>query len=112
MKSFKVTTPFGTETCTMSASSYADKGAHLAIQLWCDEGPFATMTVNLPAQSRKYAGNFSFVDVNNCPWAPALIKKLSIGKPVAGVYANSGWCSYPLYEFDLVAIAKYTGRED
>lgn len=109
MKEFTVTTPFGTETCTMSASKYADKAGHIALQLWCEEGPFATITVNLPG-IRGESKNVSCVDTNNCPWAPALIKRLKIGEPT-GKYMNSGFCVYPVYKFDLSKIAEYTGKE-
>ena len=107
LKSFKVTTPFGTETCTMSASNYGKKG-HIALQLWCEDGPFATITVNLPGL-RGMKQNVSAVDVNNCPWAPALIKRLGIGKDT-GHYLCSGFCVYPVYEFDMDRIAYYTGK--
>ena len=109
MKSFKVTTPFGTEKCTMLASTYAGKFGHLALQLWCEDGPFATLTVNLPGL-RGTKPNVSAVDTNNCPWAPALIKRLGIGKPT-GDYLHSGFCTYPVYEFDMQKIAEYTGKE-
>lgn len=108
-KPFTVTTMFGKERCTMSASKYADKAGHIAIQLWCADGPFATLTVNLPGV-RTMPKNVSCVDTNNCPWAPALIKRLKIGKPT-GHYLHSGFCSYPVYTFDLDKIAEYTGRK-
>lgn len=108
MKTFKVTTPFGTEKCTLSASTYAGKSGHIALQLWCEDGPFATITVNLPGL-RGTKRNVSCVDVNNCPWAPALIKKLGIGKDT-GHYLCSGFCTYPVYSFDVDKIAEYMGR--
>ena len=109
MKEFKVTTRFGTETCTMSASKYADRQGHIAIQLWCEDGPFATITLN-HAGLRGLSRNVSCVDTNNCPWAPALIKRLKIGEPT-GHYLHSGFCSYPVYNFDTAKIAEYTGKE-
>ena len=109
MKTFKVTTPFCTEKCSMSASTYAGKSKHIALQLWCEDGPFATLTVNLPGL-RGTSRNVSCVDTNNCPWAPALIKRLKIGKPT-GHYLDSGFCSYPVYEFDVEKIAEYVGRK-
>ena len=109
MKTFKVTTMFGTELCTMSASKYADKAGHIALQLWCEDGPFATLTVNLP-QVRKMPKNVSAVDTNNCPWAIELIKRLGIGEPT-WKYATSGFCGYPIFEFNLEKIAEYTGKK-
>ena len=106
-RSFKVNTFFGTETCTLSAGKYADN-KHIALQLWCAEGPFATLTVNL-RETRSHPGNYAFVDTNNAPWAESLIKRLKIGKPT-GKWAHSGFCAYPLYEFDLEKVKWYTGK--
>lgn len=88
----------------MSASSYA-QGKHIALQLWCEDGPFATLTTNLAPKGTDK--NIQAVDTNNCPWAPALIKRLKIGTPT-GKYVHSGFCTYPLYEFDMERIAYYT----
>lgn len=105
MKEFKVTTPFGAETCTMSTATC---GGHIHIQLWCEDGPFATLTRNLAP--RGTARNVTAVDTNNCPWAESLIKRLKIGTPT-GNYVRSGFCMYPLYAFDTDRIAAYTGKE-
>ena len=70
---------------------------NLALPMWCEDGPFATLTVNL---DEKLPGNQAYVDVNNCPWAEDLIRQYEIGKPLGRV-RPSGWCVYPLYEFDL-----------
>lgn len=59
--------------------------------------PFATLTVNLPTEMPE---NMAYVDTNNCPWAEEFIAKYELGKPT-GQTANSGWCTYPLYVFDL-----------
>ena len=44
--------------------------------------------------------NKAYVDTNNCPWAEDFIEKNGLGK-FLGIYGNSGYCTYPLYEFDL-----------
>ena len=90
-KSFKVTTPFGTEVCTMSSSNYA-QGNHIAIQLWCEDGPFATLTTNLAPKGTDK--NIQAVDTNNCPWAPALIKRLKIGEPEDTTQPNTDPTEY------------------
>jgi len=105
MKTFDVHTMWGIEKdCTLSVGKY-DNNGHIAIQIWCEDGPFATLTVNLPA-TKKLPMNQAFVDTNNFPGGPALIKQLGIGKRIAGS-AVSGFCSYPLYEFDEEALRNW-----
>ena len=81
------------------ASNYVDDGS-LAVVLVRDDGsPYANVTVCL-SESASLPGNQAFVDTNNDPWAPAFLKENGIASP-AGKSARSGWCDYPLYEFDL-----------
>lgn len=76
---------------------------NLAIELYCwDEEyggttNFATLTVNLQA---KLPPNLAFVDTNNVKEAEDFIKEYGLGTPT-GMYGKSGFCSYPLYEFNL-----------
>ena len=74
----------------------------LAVQLISAIPPwsrFATITVNINGggQDEKHA----YLDTNNCPWAEEFIKDNNIAKPVEGVVGYSGFCQYPLYEFNL-----------
>lgn len=114
MKSFKVTTTYGqvlcrhTTTCTMTAGIDARKSGHIALQLWGKDGPFATLTTN-PTGLRGLKRNVSCVDTNNCPWAPALIKRLGIGKPT-GHYVYSGFCAFPVYSFDIDKVREICGK--
>ena len=106
MKTFEVKTAYSCEpNCFLEQAEYSEN-QHIALSVWCDDGPFADITVNLP-DTKRYPKNFGFVDINNFPQALALINKLGIGEPV-GYHAFSGWCEYPLYEFDLEAIKKWT----
>jgi hypothetical protein len=71
---------------------------NLAIQLWSDDEPFSTLTTNLFV---KLPPNQAFVDTNNngneiIDWIIAN----GFGKPV-GISQRSGFCMYPLVEFDL-----------
>lgn len=78
---------------------YVCNGA-LAVKLYSRTvGPYATLTVNLPESDDLEYGH-AFVDVNNCPWAKEFIKKYELGY-FANKYASSGWCTYPLYKFDV-----------
>ena len=94
---------WGMETeVTLEIAHYAEN-KNLAIQMWCEDGPYAILTVNL---SQKCKPNCAFVDTNNCPWAENFIEKYKLGMPT-GNMKMSGFCIYPEYEFDLAEIAKY-----
>ena len=94
---------WGMETeVTLEIAHYAEN-ENLAIQMWCEDGPYAILTVNL---SQKCKPNCAFVDTNNCPWAENFIEKYKLGMPT-GDMEMSGFCIYPEYEFDLAEIAKY-----
>jgi len=75
------------------------QGNNLAISMHDTETyePFAKLTVNLREGLKENQG---YVDTNNCPWAIDFIKKYELGKPTGDVF-RSGYCVYPLYEFDM-----------
>ena len=93
------------ENCYLFVDKYvADES--IAIEIWNDEeGPVARITTCLDKLSA-YPGNLSFVDTNNCPWAEKFIETYHLGKPT-GAMGTSGFCEYPLYEFDLDEIRKH-----
>lgn len=62
--------------------------------------PYATLTVNLPNTILKVQPNQAFVDLNNFPTAEDFVTHNGLGK-FTGLYDVSGFCTYPLYEFDL-----------
>ena len=71
----------------------------LALELVTDEGePFCSLTVNLPTHGAD--NETAYVDTNNCPWAEEFILANDIGYPTGDV-ATSGFCTYPLYHFDI-----------
>lgn len=87
-------------------SAYTDNDT-LAVMLITEEGePFATITVNLDASDSITDPACAFIDTNNCPWAEEFLKKNEIGTPT-GIYGRSGWCSYPLYRFNIDKIPLY-----
>lgn len=80
-------------------AKYSNNG-NLAIVLRCENGePFSTLTVNL-SDYPKLKPNMAFVDTNNNLTAEEFIKEYELGKPT-GTIGFSGYCVYPLYEFDL-----------
>lgn len=63
-----------------------------------DETPFTNLTVNL--EFGPLEENQAFIDINNNPWAEEFLEKNNIAY-YTGISAPSGYCIYPLYEFNL-----------
>jgi len=100
MKTYKIETEFGDYEVAIELDSYRTDGS-LAIELIDveEQWPFAMITVCLPEEG--IAGdNFTFIDTNNCPWAPEFIRNNHLGVPT-GNLGFSGFCTYPLYNMDL-----------
>ena len=95
---------FGETEVIVFTSKYISND-NFAIQLMCDEGPYATLTVNL---GEKCESNCSYVDTNNCPWAEDFIAEHKLGTKT-GKYGYSGYCVYPEYEFNIEELSKYRG---
>ena len=83
---------------TLTMSHYQKKyGGGIAVQMWDDEGPYATLTVNLhPATCKE---GCAFVDVNNCGngivhW----LEENGIAIPT-GRWQRSGFVNYPEVRF-------------
>lgn len=75
----------------------------IAIQAFKDGEPYGTMTVNLPNQITgdcEMIGikNAAYIDTNNFPWATLFIEKGFATD--TGFIKRSGFCEYPLYQFD------------
>lgn len=99
------------KNCVLRVGNYKASGAP-AIQIWSPEdGPIATLTVCLPDEPLDDETE-SFVDVNNFPDGVALIEKYGLGRRSPwGRVGFSGYCMYPLYEFDLDELKKHE-KED
>lgn len=110
METYEINNGYGTpEKVTIRRSTYMNNGS-LAVVLICDDGmPYTTLTVNLDGVDilLKARPNYAFVDTNNNAFAEAFLKNNELAKPVIDartdepVCAKSGFCTYPLYEFDL-----------
>ena len=96
---------FNDEILGINIEKYANND-NLAIMLICEtEGfpePYATITVNIDDLDE----NQSCVDTNNCPWAIDLIEEYKLGEPT-GKIIQSGFCTYPVYQFDINELKKY-----
>lgn len=82
------------DVLTLEITEYRKPKGRVALQLWCEDGPYATVSVNLPNEPCK-EGQF-FVDTNNCPWAEAWLEKNDIATD-DGYLSFSGYCAYPRY---------------
>lgn len=91
---------------TRVSTYYANNNLAIEIVCWNEEDgtePFASLTVNtqtiLPA-------NQAAVDTNNFPEAIQLIEEYRLGVPT-GEYVYSGYCRYPIYEFNIQELKDY-----
>lgn len=64
------------------------------------EEEFDTITVNIMESNFLDRDNLAYIDINNCSWAEKLLKQHKFAKDT-GYCGHSGFCTYPLYEFNL-----------
>lgn len=102
---FDLKTPYSSAKVICTTEKYTENDTLAVVILCVEDGvvtePYAVLTVNLSnpfAQSDTRA----FVDTNNNGFwgCEDFIKKNMLAKPV-GINGRSGYCSYPLYDFDL-----------
>ena len=77
-----------------------------AISLDCNEGKFATITVNF---NENLDEDMAYLDTNNCSWVEDIMKKYCLGEPTVK-YKQRGFCIYPLYKLDLKAIKEFDNK--
>lgn len=78
----------------------------LAIVLYETNGEaFAHLTVNLV--NEQCPADCAYLDTNNFPQGEEFVKKNHLAT-FTGHYGHSGYCTYPLYRFDMDAL---TGRK-
>ncbi len=102
----RVETEFGIYNgCWLFFGEYCADGS-MAIEIRnAEEGAIAGITVCLNDQNLKY--DEGFLDTNNCPWAKEFVEKYKLGKDT-GLRRESGYCTYPLYKWNVSEIEKYT----
>ena len=93
------TSEYGTvHDLTFMRSRYTDNGRP-CVEAWCEEGPYADVTVNIWAPLTEIDGYHVHVDTNNCAhlveWmcSQGLMTK-------TGLVGRSGWCEYPEVELN------------
>lgn len=103
-KMLKIKTTFGSEEeVFFTTNTYANNG-NLAVQIMSMEKdgdeeyaePYAMLTVNLHPLYNKRLG---FIDTNNLYSNIVKVMEKNGLIKACGVNAQSGFCSYPLYEF-------------
>ena len=82
------------------------KPRNLAIKMICADSewkePFATLTVNLGIS---LPNNQAYIDTNNLRTAFDFILIHNLGELIG--FGQSGFCTYPLIEFNLDEVKKY-----
>ena len=101
----RIETYFATyENVFLGTSRYRADNS-LYIGAWNEaDGPITDITVCLNDKNLKE--NEAYVDTNNFPEAISFIEKYKLGKPT-GLLGFSGYCCYPLVEFDMDEIDKH-----
>lgn len=104
---------FGDEMEVVIRKLSYDNNGSLAVYLFLDEDndyePYALLTVNLP-ESDNNKEDEAYLDTNNLPYAKTFVKKYGLAVPTGRV-AYSGFCTYPLYKFDLERLKKLEDEE-
>ena len=97
----KLKTQFGTtENVTLTVSTYMDNKSLYVGMTTEEDGfpePYGDVTVNLLASVPPYC---AFVDTNNMPELEDFLVENGIAE-FTGLEQKSGYCSYPLYQFDV-----------
>ena len=65
--------------------------------------PYASLTTNITEFSKN---TYGCVDTNNFPEAIDIIEKYNLGSDT-GIRISSGYCSYPVYDFNITELNKY-----
>ena len=84
---------------TFTKANYEKRyGGGFAIQMWCEDGPYATLTVNL--YPKKCEKNCAFVDTNNLGFK--IVEWLESNGIAEWTYRieRSGFCEYPEMKFN------------
>ena len=91
---------------TLMITTYLNGNLAILLQTKDKGGPdnYATITVNFPDEL--LPPDQAYLDTNNVPEIEQFIKDNKLGKPKHRHHI-SGFCAYPLYEFDLPRCLEY-----
>lgn len=104
-KMLTVKTHFKTyPNCRVNINNYCADGT-LCVDIWNQEdGAIARLTTCL--NKKGTPDNCSYIDRNNCPWAMDFIKEYNLGRATGSVEL-SGYCMYPVVEWNLKELEQY-----
>ena len=107
MKTYKVKTLYENYEVTIKTNHYcADDSLYVGLVDVEDGSPVATLTVCLGDAPKGDDGvEYAYIDTNNCPWGEKFVEDNDLGE-FTGMIGHSGFCSYPLYAFDIDALKK------
>jgi len=99
----------------VTVDTYAQHKMVMAIKLVdAETNEEETITTNLGifvGNNAFISKNFSFVDVNKCPYMEDLLKRTGLAEPCTRfgepITKNSGFVEYPLYDFNKEMLIKY-----
>ncbi len=110
MKNFALLTGDKTYTgCWFEVKRYVADNSLCVIARNCF-GAIARLTVCLEgsyAQGVSLANDSSFVDENNNPWVVEFLESNGFAKRT-GISIGSGYCQYPLMEFNIKKLQEYS----
>lgn len=86
------------EKVTLSAEKYSSNNALAVVMYYEDMDEEDVITVNIPGGTQ--SDTLAFVDTNNMPDIVKWLTENEIARET-GIVARSGYCAYPLMEFDL-----------
>lgn len=98
----------GNVPVTISVNRYA-KNEGLSVELYKyphenDDAYFGSITVNLPEGAPKYC---AYVDTNKMSGVLPFLKEYGLVAPLP-IVADSGFCTYPLFVFNIEKLREYT----
>ena len=110
MNIIKITIDNITYKCRIEKATYAVND-NLALRLVDIKTKVFVLSLTVKLPGYFLERDTSFVDTNNSPESIKIIKKYKLGEQVYNgkfpIIGMSGFCTYPLYKFDLERIKQY-----